>query len=237
MTINALVLDDEAIIAADIAHQLNVRDNWDAEAVTSVDAARAHLREHNVDVLFLDIEMPGCDGMTFAEDTKKHYPDLHIVFSTAYPQHAAKAFRISAVDYIVKPLSRSVLAEACTRIEKRCQAPEKRASSAKFVVKSFGKTDLVPMEDVIVARAERNYVGLQCEDREYLHRSTISEVEAELVPLGFIRCHRSYVVRTDRVKTMIRKNGVLGFLKLVDGSEIPVGANYRAAVQAILLAD
>ena len=236
MMIKALVLDDEAIIAADIAHQLNARAGWQAIAVTSVDEARRRLSDDGYDVLFLDIEMPGCDGMTFAAEIKPAHPDLHIIFSTAYPQHAAKAFRLSAVDYIVKPLSRSVLDDACGRIEKKCAKPAGAIESPRFVIKSFGKTDIVNMEDVIIAKAERNYVALLCRDREYLHRTTISEVEQDLVPLGYLRCHRSYIVKKSQVKTLVRKNGVLCQLRLEGDQEVPVGGNYRAAVQALLVA-
>jgi len=235
MNVSALVLDDEAIIAADIAHQLNARDGWYAQATTSVEAARDWLRSEKYDVLFLDIEMPGCDGMTFAAEIKQTYPDLHIIFSTAYPQHAAKAFRFSAVDYIVKPLSRGVLAEACGRIEDRCKTATSAVPAPRFIIKSFGRTDIVDMDDVMIARAERNYVALVCKAREYLHRVTISEVEKDLVPLGYLRCHRSFIVRKNLVKTLVRRNGVLSFLRLDNDTEIPVGANYRAAVQSDLL--
>ncbi len=233
--VKALVLDDEAIIAADIAHQLNARAGWQARAVTSVDEARTHLCDDDYDVLFLDIEMPGCDGMTFAAEIKQAHPDLYIIFSTAYPQHAAKAFRLSAVDYIVKPLSRSVLADACGRIEEKCTKPANAIESPRFVIKSFGKTDIVNMDDVIVGKAERNYVALICRDREYLHRATISEIEQDLVPLGYLRCHRSYIIKKNQVKTLVRKNGVLSQLRLDGGHDVPVGANYRATVQASLL--
>ncbi len=235
MTVRALVLDDEAIIAADIAHQLNARAGRQAQSVTSVDAARDQLDDTKYDVLFLDIEMPGCDGMTFAAEIKQHYPELHIIFSTAYPQHAAKAFRLSAVDYIVKPLSRSVLADACRRIEDKCKAPTSTVQMPRFIIKSFGRTDIVSMDDVIVARAERNYVALVCEDREFLHRMTISEVEKDLMPLGYLRCHRSFIIKKNRVKTLVRRNGVLSFLRLDNDTEVPVGANYRNAVQSGLL--
>jgi len=235
MKVTALVLDDEAIIAADIAHQLNARSGWQAEGVTSVDEARSRLNDARYDVLFLDIEMPGCDGMTFAAEIKQSHPDLHIIFSTAYPQHAAKAFRLSAVDYIVKPLSRSVLADACSRIEKKCATPANAMGAPRFVIKSFGKTDIVNMDDVIVGKAERNYVALICEEREYLHRTTISEIEKDLVPLGYLRCHRSYIVKKSHVKTLVRKNGVLSQLRLEGDREVPVGANYRAVVQADLI--
>lgn len=237
MIVTALVLDDEAIIAADIAHQLNDREGWQATAVTSIEEARRILQENATDVLFLDIEMPGCDGMTFAEELKTNHPSLHIVFSTAYPQHAAKAFRLSALDYIVKPLARSVLADACTKVEKRCVSGVPAEPVKKYVIKSFGRTDLVPMNEIIVARAERNYVALVCPEHEYLHRSTISDVERDLTPLGYLRCHRSFVVKKAAVQTLVRKNGVLACLRLQDGQEVPVGANYRASVQASLTQD
>lgn len=233
--IKALVLDDEAIIAADIAYQLNSREGWTAEAETNVDTARARLLTDAFDVLFLDIEMPGCDGMTFASELKETCPDLHVIFSTAYPQHAAQAFRLSALDYIVKPLSRNVLAEACARVDEKKRSPFWEADTPKFVIKSFGRTDLVPMNDVIVARAERNYVALMCGEKEYLHRSTISEMEKDLGSVGCIRCHRSYIVKKAMVQSLIRKNGVLSHVKLVSGQEVPVGANYRAQVQSALV--
>ena len=235
MNVKALVLDDEAIIAADITHQLNARPGWQAEGVTSVDEARSRLNDAGYDVLFLDIEMPGCDGMTFAKEIKQSHPDLHIIFSTAYPQHAAKAFRLSAVDYIVKPLSRGVLADACGRIEEKCFKPVDALEPPRFVIKSFGKTDIVNMDDVIVGKAERNYVALVCRDREFLHRATISEIEKDLGPRGYLRCHRSYIVKKSHVKTLVRKNGVLSQLRLEDDREVPVGANYRAIVQASLI--
>lgn len=235
MNVKALVLDDEAIIAADIVHQLSARPDWQAQAVTSVDEARSYLSGGGYDVLFLDIEMPGCNGMAFAAEVKQAYPDLHIIFSTAYPQHAAEAFRLSAVDYIVKPLSRSVLADACGRIEEKCAKSGNIIENPRFVVKSFGKTDIVNMDDVIVAKAERNYVALVCRDREFLHRTTISEIEKDLVPRGYLRCHRSYIVKISQVKTLVRRNGVLSQLRLEGDRDVPVGANYRAAVQASLL--
>lgn len=233
--IKALVLDDEAIIAADITYQLNSREGWNAEAETNVDKARARILAERFDVLFLDIEMPGCDGMTFAGELNETSPDLHVIFSTAYPQHAAQAFRLSALDYIVKPLSRGVLAEACERVEKKKRSPIFETDAPKFVIKSFGRTDLVPMSDVVVARAERNYVALMCGEKEYLHRSTISEMEKDLGAVGCIRCHRSYIVKKAMVQSLLRKNGVLSHLKLVSGEEVPVGANYRSQVQAALV--
>lgn len=233
--IKALVLDDEAIIAADIANQLNARPGWRAVAETNVDNARSTLAASSFDVLFLDIEMPGCDGMSFAAELRETQPNLHVIFSTAYPQHAAQAFRLSALDYIVKPLARSVLAESCARVEAQKYKPLPDADAPRFVIKSFGRTDLVLMDDVIVAKAERNYVALKCNEREYLHRSTISDVEKDLLSVGCIRCHRSHIVKKVAVQSLIRKNGVLSYLLLASGDQVPVGANYRVQVQAALV--
>lgn len=233
--INAAVLDDEAIIAADVAQQLNARSGWHAEATTEVDAVLTLLRKGDIHVLFLDIEMPGVNGVELAHTLKADFPHTDIIFVTAHPEYAAGAFRVSAVDYILKPVARSVLAEACARIEKKRAAENESETKAdhKFVVRSFGRVDIVPARDIIFVRGERNYVALVCDAHEYLYRSTIAEIEQELAPYGIMRCHRSYLVRTDMVKSMVRKNGVLTQLQLVGGHSVPVGAAYRAVIKDV----
>ena len=233
--INAVVLDDEAIIAADVAHQLNARSGWCAEAVTVVDEAIEMLRRGTVQVLFLDIEMPGVNGVDLAHKLKLDFPQVDIIFVTAYPEYAAGAFRVSAVDYILKPVARSVLSEACARIERKHKQGinDMTDNEHKFVVRSFGRVDIVPASDIIFARAERNYVALVCEGHEYLHRATIADIERALSRQGVIRCHRSFLVRFNLIKSMVRTNGVLTKLNLMTGHEVPVGAAYRAAVKSL----
>lgn len=234
MTIRALVLDDEAIIAADTAQLVAARDGWAAEAVTHCSDAAARLAQHPYDVVFLDIEMPGMTGIEFAKEIEALRPEAHIVFVTAYPDYAVKAFRLDATDYLVKPLARSVLAEACSRIESRL-AERRGADGAperKIAVKSFGRTDMVPVSLIDYVRAERNYVALVCGEREHLHRATISDMEQELLPEGFVRCHRSYLVRPGQVSSLKRRHGVVSELTLAAGALVPVGAAYRKSIQA-----
>lgn len=230
--ISAVVLDDEAIIAADVAHQINARTGWSAEATTSVDGAIDILQQGNTQVLFLDIEMPGTNGVELANTIKRDFPAVDIIFVTAYPEYAAKAFRVSAVDYVLKPVARHVLAEACGRIERKAAVAVEDMSEHKFVVRSFGRVDIVPFSEIILVRAERNYVALVCPEREYLYRATVGEIEKELLPHGFLRCHRSYLVRPSQIKTLVRSNGVLAKLMLVSGHEVAVGAVYRTALKS-----
>ncbi|WP_262694521.1 LytR/AlgR family response regulator transcription factor [Kordiimonas aquimaris] len=236
--IKAVVLDDEAIIAADVAHQLNARSGWCAEATTTFEEALALLKGGSVQVLFLDIEMPGFNGVELAHNLKRDFPYTDVIFVTAYPEYAVGAFRVSAVDYILKPVARSVLAEACARVEQRHKEAAETAitDEQKFVVRSFGRVDIVPASDVTFVRAERNYVALVCEEREYLYRATIVDIEQALSSKGFMRCHRSFLVRHDLIKSMVRANGVLTKLQLVTGHSVPVGAAYRNAVKDLYTA-
>lgn len=231
--IKAVVLDDEAIIAADVTHQLNARCGWCAEATTTFDETLALLKQGSVHVLFLDIEMPGLNGVELAHKLKQDFPQTDVIFVTAYPEYAVGAFRVSAVDYILKPVARSMLAEACERVEQRHKETIEATpgDEQKFVVRSFGRVDIVPASDVIFVRAERNYAALVCDEREYLYRATIADMEQTLASQGFMRCHRSFLVRHDLIKSMVRANGVLTKLHLMTGHSVPVGAAYRGAVK------
>lgn len=235
--IRALVLDDEPIIAADVAQQLNARTGWQASAVNRADDARAHLRSHQVDVVFLDIEMPGTNGMELLPTLKKLQPGLEVVFVTAFPEYAAKAFRVSAADYVVKPVARHVLNEACGRIEARLSNGQALASDTQFIeVTSYGRTDRVPVDDILLVRAERNYAALVVPEGEHLYRATLKSMEANLAEAGMLRCHRSFMVRMEKVRSLIRLRGQLTELRLFGGKSAPVGAAYRSHVMQALAA-
>lgn len=233
--IRALVLDDEPIIAADVAQQLNRRSGWQASAVNRPDEARAYMRSHMVDVVFLDIEMPGTNGMELLPLLKKIQPDLEVVFVTAFPEYAANAFRVSAADYVVKPVARHILEEACSRIETRFDKVENAHAHNDFIeVTSYGRTDRVPVSEILLVRAERNYAALVCAEGEHLYRATLKSMEASLSEAGLLRCHRSFMVRMEKVRSLIRRRGQLTELRLFGGKSAPVGAAYRSHVMQAL---
>lgn len=232
MTVRAAILDDEHIIAADLARQVARYPGWEvAGTFTDCDALQQCIDTSPIDVCFMDIEMPGRNGLSFARELHEQLPDLGFVFVTAYHQYAATAFRVEAIDYLVKPATPEAVAEACRRTEERIGAPGR---SAKFAVISSGRIDYVALQDIIAAKAAGNYVALLTGDAEHLHRVTISEMEDTLTSAGFLRTHRSHLVRPSAITSArVRGDDILE-VTLSNGALAPVSETYRQRVATAL---
>ncbi|MEQ1808416.1 MAG: LytTR family DNA-binding domain-containing protein [Terricaulis sp.] len=234
MIVHAAILDDERIIAADLANQLSRREGW---KVVGAFLEGAHLEtcvaDNSVDVCFLDIEVPGTDGLSLARRLKAIRPRLQVVFVTAYHQYAATAFRIEALDYLVKPATPEALAEACRRVEDRLRGAM-TAPPERIAVFSAGRIDYVPLDDIIAAKAAGNYVALVTQDGEFLHRITLSELADSFVAAGFVRTHRSHLVRPrEIVSARTRGDGIVE-LKLSNGAVAPVSETYRTQLAEVI---
>lgn len=234
MTIHAAIIDDERIIAADLARQIGRRKGWTvAGAFHHPDELRECVVSTDIDVCFLDIEMPGTDGLVLARELKELNDGLLFVFVTAHSQYAATAFRIDAVDYLVKPAHPSVIEETCRRVEERLSAPAP-VTPEKIEVISTKRVDYVPVEDILAAKAAGNYVALITGHGEYLHRTTLTNFLETLSSAGFIRTHRSYIVQPGRVVAAKTSGGEVDELVLSTGDCIPVSEAYRKEVGAKL---
>jgi DNA-binding LytR/AlgR family response regulator len=234
VTIKAAIIDDERIIAADLAQQLARRPNWNIAGVFhDPEKLRQFAQTEHIDVCFLDIEMPGTDGLALARELKCFREDLLIVFVTAHAQFAATAFRMNAVDYLVKPAAPEVLEETCRRLEERLSQPLGRVPE-KIAVVSSGKVDYIILRDVLAVKAAVNYVALVAKGGEFLHRSTFSSFIESLAPAGFLRTHRSYAVQPDAVVSAITRAGEIVELVLSTGARIPVSEAFRPSITAVL---
>lgn len=239
--IQALVVDDEINIAEDLVFQLNERQEWQAEFCCDATAVLGLLNHNSVDVCFLDIEMPGQSGIMLAHSIQEKYPDIVLIFATAFAEHAAKAYRLPATDYLVKPISRKLLNEACQRVETKVKNgsvhPEKNSfdsAAESIAVKSMGRTDYVKISEIMIGQAAGNYVRLHCEEKEYLHRCSFTELNQQLAESGFLRCHRSYFVNSRKVVSFVRNMNDGDELILENGARAPVSHSYRKAVNEML---
>lgn len=182
--------------------------------------AAAAMRDHAIDVFFLDVQMPGLDGFQ-ALDTLGDAPAPIIVFVTAFNDYAIRAFEVRALDYLLKPFDRARFEETLRRVEEqlatrreKALAPEAveflrqlSAGSApsyasRFPVKSRGEIYFVRAEEIDWIDAEGNYVALHASGRTHLVRETIKSVEARLDPAKFVRVHRSAIINVDRLKKL-----------------------------------
>jgi len=155
-------------------------------------AALAALADRSVDVVLLDIRMPGMDGMEVARRLAKLERSPAVVFVTAYDAHAVSAFEVGARDYLLKPVRLDRLVEALRRVASLGQ-PESRSKSRFITVNDRGRVLRVPLEEVLYLRAELKYVTLRTREREYVLDEPLTRLEDDF-PNDLLRIHRNCLV-------------------------------------------
>jgi DNA-binding LytR/AlgR family response regulator len=188
--------------------------------------AKAAMQQHQIDILFLDINMPVLDGISFLK-TIQHKPQ--VIFTTAYKEYALNAFDLAAVDYLLKPFS---LERFIVAVDKALERLNKMTSAA-FVsedkkhdflfVKTDSKIYRVLYADIIYAEASGNYTKIVTTQQTLMPGITFSSLEQQLPSSLFIRVHRSFIINKSHI-THIEGNRVF-----VNNTEIPIGTNYKEA--------
>lgn len=206
----------------------------------------AALREHRPDLLFLDIRLGAENGFDLLARAAPPLPLL--VFTTAYHEHALRAFEVAALDYLLKPFDRERFARTLARVAERLAerredgdggAADERLRRLgaeltrmprlqRLVVHERGRSRVVPLADVQRFSAAGNYVEVHAGERRHLIRATLSRLAQRLDPAEFLRVHRSHLVRADFVAAIAPwAHGDLR-LTLKDGSELLLSRRYRA---------
>lgn len=169
-------------------------------------AALAACRAQPVDVVLLDIRMPGMDGLETAQALARLQPAPAVIFLTAADDRAIEAFEAGAADYLLKPVRGERLAAALDRARRLApEAGDERAPAQRqhFIERRLGEVFLVPVESVLALRAEDKYVRLTTPDGEHLIEESLVAVEREFGP-RFLRIHRNCLVAADRVRALVR---------------------------------
>lgn len=192
------------------------------------------------DVVFLDIDMPGQNGIHAALEIARS--EMEVIFVTAHEEHAVDAFDMGAVDYLLKPIRRPRLIKAMERASRRFQArmvadadvtsaTESKESDSAFWIPVRNGTVRLAICDILRVEAAGDLVYLHTPDRAHLYRITMAELEQRLQGSGLIRIHRSAFIRPDRVVETRRRGKVIE-LVLDDGTRVPVGPRFRAVASA-----
>jgi two-component system, LytTR family, response regulator len=200
--LTVLVCDDEAMARKRTLRLLSENDTIEyAVEADSAAAAQAQLEEHDIEVLFLDIQMPGQTGMEFAKTLQAPRP--HIVFVTAHAEHALDAFDVGAVDYLVKPIDAEKLDRCLARVlERRKQGPARGGQpvqpDAPLAVKTREGAELLRRADIAHATFDGALVTLALVDgRQVLTELTLVELEQRLP--AFLRVHRRSLLALEHV--------------------------------------
>lgn len=216
--LTVLAVDDEWPALDELAYLLGAEDAV-AEVLTAGDATTALRlikdRPDSIDAVFLDINMPGLDGLELAGVLAAFANPPAVVFVTAHDDRAVAAFELGALDYLLKPLRAQRLAEAVRRVVEQRETSDSEPGpqlggiedpDEVIPVEMGGSTTLVNRSDVAWVEAEGDYTRLHTATGSHLVRIPISTLESRWAPAGFLRVHRSYLVSSSRV-TGIRTVG------------------------------
>jgi DNA-binding LytR/AlgR family response regulator len=223
MSLSAVIVDDEQLARDELAFLLkNVGDvNVVAQGKNGVEGVNL-IREHNPDLVFLDVQMPGLDGFGVIKKLlDKKLPLPKIVFATAFDQYAVKAFEVNAVDYLLKPFDRQRVAQsiqkARTKIEEKNDSADKletlvrmlesQKQTSKILLKAAGRLFLVNQKDICFASIEDGIIsvvtgGINGMEGQSNCR-TLEELLDSLDQSMFWRAHRSYLVNINRIKEVV----------------------------------
>lgn len=230
--IRAAIIDDEIkgrLYLRQLCEKFEPRVKIVGEASGSAEALQL-LELEKVDLIFLDIEMPGMNGI----EMLKILPAIHfqVVFVTAFNQYAIDAFRLGAVDYLLKPVSPDDLKQAIDKVEKSLGQPAgKNAILAltqqygqpftKITIPTLQGFEFVDFTEILYLESENNYTTLVLKSgRKIVASRNLGEFEELLEPHHFFRVHKSYVINLTKIVKYIRGEG--GTVVMEDGTEIDV---------------
>jgi two-component system LytT family response regulator len=236
--IRCIAIDDEPLALRQVKNYIERIEKLDLVALCSnAIEAQELLKTEQVDLLFVDINMPDINGIDFVRGLTD--PPL-VIFTTAYSEYALEGFRLNAVDYLLKPFSFDDFSRAA---EKACSLRElhrmrdERAASVSTIesideasdnndyisIKSDYKVNLVRYNDIIYIESVGEYIRLHLKDGSKLTTLfRLKNMETELPQKNFMRVHRSYIVNIDYVSSFAR-----GKIYLSNGDYVPISINYR----------
>ncbi len=238
-----LVIDDEPLARGGVLVQLSKFDDVEVvgECGDGISAATG-IREHRPDVIVLDVQIPGKDGIDVLRGLPADERPLAILL-TAHESFAVSAFELDAIDYLLKPLDDERFAEAIARARRRLgkslHAAERTSSlpaqePQRFEVRVGRRSVFVPVENVEYLQSDGDYVALHVAGQRHLIRESLQRLQERLDGERFLRIHRSAIVRIDRVAEMRSLSNRDALLRLHDGTLLRASRTYVDTLRARL---
>ena len=237
--INVIIVDDEPL-ALDVLEtyieklpKLNL-----VQRCNNAIEANEALENHDIDLMFLDIQMPQLTGTDFLKTLSK--PPL-VIFTTAYANYALEGFELNAVDYLLKPISLERFMKAVNKAVEQFElqnnssggdTSDKKEQSDFIFVKADKKLIKIKYDDILYIEGLKDYVIIRMESGRVITLQTMKSLEEKLPEHLFKRIHRSYIVGIDKIKAVV--GNMVEVVEKGQAKHLPVGKNYRDQLLAII---
>lgn len=235
--IRTIVVDDEPLARSNVA--ILLRSDPEVEIVAECGSgaeAVAEIRRTNPDLLFLDVQMPECDGFDVLELVGGSVP-LAVIFVTAYDQYALRAFETGALDYLLKPFDNARFALALARAKKKIASGKGSPRKAdRIAIKGAGQIAFVRIAEIDWIEAADYYSRLHVGVKTHMLRRSMTELEEELDPALFCRVHRSSIVNLERVRGLKLTEDGEHDVVLENGERVRLSRRYRKQFDARMAA-
>jgi two-component system, LytTR family, response regulator len=232
-SIRVLVVDDEALARRNLI--LLLRNDPDIASVLECGSgleAIEEIKRSKPDLVFLDVQMPECDGFDVLELLGADMPDT-VIFVTAYDVYALRAFEAGALDYLLKPFDDARFHRALARAKEklaRYASPQRRAIS-KIAVKSRSQTLFIDVADIDWIESASYYACIHVGEDTHILRRTLQELEHDLDERTFARIHRSIIVNLDRVRALELQDSGEYEVVLDCSARLRLSRRYRKRIQ------
>jgi DNA-binding LytR/AlgR family response regulator len=225
---NCIVVDDEPLAREAVKLLIGKTEGLLCVAeFNNAEAAEKYLAEHQVPLVFLDIQMPGIDGITFARSIPV---DTHVIFTTAYSQYALDSYEIDALDYLLKPIKPERFQKAVDKaftyqklFDAKNEIVDVNSIDSEYCfIKADRRVFKVAFKDVLFIEGLKDYVILHTIDQKIITAMNIKTIHHQLPTNIFIRTSKSYLINKQKI-TSFDNNTVY-----IEQHEIPIGNAYRA---------
>lgn len=231
--VNCLIVDDEELARELIESYLSQLDGFEivASCSSAIQASQV-LKDHAVDLMFLDIEMPVLKGTDFY---KNLIQKPKVIFTTAYRDYALDGFELDAIDYLLKPIVFARFFQAIERFQSALPRPTEISDSVTqnhteikhIFVRKDRKQIKLQLDDICYVQGLKDYVQIFTVDESHIVKHSVSKLLEELGP-RFIRVHRSYIVNSDKVTAVAAHDIEIGKV------EIPIGDHYKNSISELI---
>lgn len=229
--IRCIIIDDEPIAVDYLKNYVSQMPQLELLATfNNATDAYPFLLKEQIDLMFLDIQMPGLTGLDFIR-TLNSKP--HIILTTAYSEYALEGFNLSVTDYLLKPISFERFAQAVLKV-KPVESPSgkvniEEAEKKYLFLKSGYKSVKVWIKDITHVEGSKEYITIYCSDgKKYLKHERLKNIEEEFVMHSFVRIHKSYLVNLEHISSYYGNTLEIGDIKL------PIGRAYKENLRKLI---